>query len=93
MKPWKRVGDGLAIVALISALAGVGMTLLGLQARDWQWSGAMLALASVMSGFTIFCIALCFRDPARSRFVHGAIALVGVNLLLYIVFDRALSAF
>ncbi len=88
MKLWKFVGDGLAILATISALLGLILTLIGLESRDWQWSNAMWFLALVFSGFTILCLALSFRNPSRSRWVYGSIALVVVNLLLYAVFDR-----
>ena len=88
MKLWKVVGDGFAVLAILIAIFGVVLTLIGLKSRDWQWSNAMLLLALVISGITIICLALSFREPSRSRLVYGSIALVGANLLLYAIFDR-----
>lgn len=88
MKPWKVVGDGLAILAVISALSGIILTLIGLEARNWQWSNAMLLLALVISCITILCLALSFRHPSRKYLVYGLVALTSLNLLLYVVFDR-----
>ena len=88
MKLWKVLGDGLAIVAVIGALSGIVLTLIGMEARDWQWSSAMLLLALVISGITIFCLALSFQNPSRKYWVYGSIVLVSVNLLLYVIFDR-----
>lgn len=88
MKLWKVVGDWLAIAAVVSALSGIILTLVGLEARDWQWSNAMLLLASVISGISVFCLALSFKNPSRKNWVYGSILLIGANLLLYVIFDR-----
>lgn len=88
MRITKIIGDGLAILAVIIALTGVILSMIGLESRDWHWSNAMLLFALVNAGGTVFCIALTFRDPSRTSLVNTSFVLIGLNLLLFVVFDR-----
>jgi hypothetical protein len=86
MKLSKIPGDGLAILAILIALTSLVLTMIGLETRNWTWSKAMLTLTAFTSCITIFLIAPVFRS--RPRAVYLLIALIVLNFLVYVVFNR-----
>lgn len=86
MKVSRILGDSFAILAVLIALFSLVLTLIGLETRNWMWSKAMLTLTAATSCVTVFLIALSFRS--RPRAVYLSIALIMLNLLMYVVFDR-----
>ena len=86
MRVWRILGDGVAVLAVLTASFGVVLTLIGLEARNWTWSTGMLTLTEATSGVTVFLLALSFRS--RPRAVYLSIGLILLTFLADLVLDR-----